>query len=191
MISGGVSLGLLVSGLSATFVGKMFEAHGGRPVLAVGMVLLSCGLALLGLSRNLPAYYLAWAVMGAGMACGLYDAAFSTLGRIFGRDARSASPLGQVREHRLLAPLGLASRERGLAFRLLCLRRVPYGRHHAAGACHATASSQAPGQRTDAGEAARGTCSRDRPAVRLPRNGRQSGSAPSSGPRRSEPGFWR
>lgn len=90
IISGGVSLGLLVSGLSATFVGKLIEAHGGRPVLAAGMVLLSCGLALLGLSRSLPAYYLAWAVMGGGMACGLYDAAFSTLGRIFGRDARSA-----------------------------------------------------------------------------------------------------
>ena len=90
IVSGGVSLGLLVSGLSATFVGKLFEAHGGRPVVAAGMVLLACGLALLGLSRSLPAYYLAWAVMGGGMACGLYDAAFSTLGRIFGRDARSA-----------------------------------------------------------------------------------------------------
>lgn len=90
IVSSGVSLGLLVSGLSATFVGKSIEAHGGRPVLAAGMVLLACGLALLGLSRSLPAYYLAWAVMGGGMACGLYDAAFSTLGRIFGRDARSA-----------------------------------------------------------------------------------------------------
>lgn len=65
IISGGVSLGLLVSGLSATFVGKLIEAHGGRPVLAAGMVLLSCGLALLGLSRSLPAYYLAWAVNGS------------------------------------------------------------------------------------------------------------------------------
>ncbi|WP_065334230.1 MFS transporter [Tritonibacter mobilis] len=90
IVSGGVSLGLLVAGLSATFVGKLIEAHGGRPVLAAGMVLLACGLALLGLSHSLPAYYLAWAVMGGGMACGLYDAAFSTLGRIFGRDARSA-----------------------------------------------------------------------------------------------------
>lgn len=90
IVSSGVSVGLLVSGLSATFVGKLIEAHGGRPVLAAGMVLLSCGLALLGLSRSLSAYYLAWAVMGGGMACGLYDAAFSTLGRLFGRDARSA-----------------------------------------------------------------------------------------------------
>ncbi|MBR9763078.1 MAG: MFS transporter [Rhodobacteraceae bacterium] len=90
IVSSGVSVGLLVSGPSAIFVGKLIEAHGGRPVLAAGMVLLSCGLALLGLSRSLPAYYLAWAVMGGGMACGLYDAAFSTLGRIFGQDARSA-----------------------------------------------------------------------------------------------------
>ncbi|NDV00005.1 MFS transporter [Pseudoroseicyclus tamaricis] len=89
-ISAGVSLGLLVSGLFASLVGRRIERHGGRPVLAVGMVLLACGLGLLGLSRSLPAYYLAWAIMGAGMSCGLYDAAFSTLGRIFGRDARSA-----------------------------------------------------------------------------------------------------
>lgn len=89
-ISAGVSLGLLVSGLSATVVGRVIDSFGGRPVLAAGMVLLACGLGLLGQSQGLVGYYVAWAVMGAGMACGLYDAAFSTLGRLFGRDARSA-----------------------------------------------------------------------------------------------------
>lgn len=89
-ISAGISLGLLVSGLSATVVGRVIDTFGGRPVLAAGMVLLACGLGLLGMSQSLAGYYVAWAVMGAGMACGLYDAAFSTLGRIFGRDARSA-----------------------------------------------------------------------------------------------------
>lgn len=90
MISGGVSLGLLVSGLAATRVGHLIERHGGRPVLAAGMLLLSAGLVCLGLAQSPMAYYAAWAVMGAGMACGLYDAAFSILGRIFGRDARAA-----------------------------------------------------------------------------------------------------
>ncbi|RJE87228.1 MFS transporter [Paracoccus onubensis] len=89
-ISAGVSIGLLVSGISAIFVGRLIEVHGGRPVLASGMVLLAAGLSLLGLANSLIVYYAAWTVMGIGMACGLYDAAFSSLGQVFGRDARLA-----------------------------------------------------------------------------------------------------
>ena len=89
-VSAGVSVGLLVSGLAATLTGRLIEARGGRPVLAGGMCLLALGLVLLGLARSLPAYYAAWVVLGLGMAGGLYDAAFSALGRIFGRDARAA-----------------------------------------------------------------------------------------------------
>ncbi|MDK3075102.1 MFS transporter [Sedimentitalea sp. JM2-8] len=89
-ISAGVSVGLLVSGLCATFVGRFIEAYGGRPVLATGMALLACGLGLLGLAQSLSVYFLAWLILGVGMSCGLYDAAFSTLGHIFGKDARSA-----------------------------------------------------------------------------------------------------
>lgn len=88
-IAAGVSLALLVNGLLATTVGRLIEARGGRQVLAAGMALLACGLALLGGAQGLAGYFVAWAVIGAGMSCSLYDAAFSTLGRIFGRDARS------------------------------------------------------------------------------------------------------
>jgi predicted MFS family arabinose efflux permease len=34
--------------------------------------------------------FAAWLVMGLGMSCGLYEAAFSTLAGIYGRDARRA-----------------------------------------------------------------------------------------------------
>jgi len=44
----------------------------------------------MGLSPNLPVYFLAWTILGTGMASGLYDAAFSTLGRLFGENARTA-----------------------------------------------------------------------------------------------------
>ncbi|GGC90917.1 MFS transporter [Halopseudomonas salina] len=44
----------------------------------------------MGLAPNLPTYYLAWTFIGAGMAAGLYDAAFSTLGRLLGSDARAS-----------------------------------------------------------------------------------------------------
>ncbi|SON54092.1 oxalate/formate antiporter family transporter [Hartmannibacter diazotrophicus] len=90
---GGFSVGLLVAGLIAPGAGRAIEAYGGRPVLALGSLLLACGLLFLGLSESLPVYLLSWTVLGAGMACGLYDAAFSTLGRYFGREARSAITL--------------------------------------------------------------------------------------------------
>lgn len=89
-VTAGVSLGLLVSGLAAGRIGRLIQRDGGRRVLVAGMMLIAGGLVLLGFSRSLPMYLAAWAVLGLGMAAGLYDAAFSTLGRIYGRKARSA-----------------------------------------------------------------------------------------------------
>lgn len=90
LLSAGVSVGLLVSGLAATKVGQLIQATGGRRVLAAGMCLIAAGLVLLGSAQTPYVYFAAWAVIGLGMAAGLYDAAFSTLGRLYGRDARAA-----------------------------------------------------------------------------------------------------
>jgi predicted MFS family arabinose efflux permease len=84
----GVSVGLLVAGIVSPRVGRFIAGHGGRPVLAIGAVLLAAGLALLGFAPNLGFYFAAWAIVGAGMGAGLYDAAFSTLGNIYGSRAR-------------------------------------------------------------------------------------------------------
>jgi hypothetical protein len=46
------------------------------------------GLLGLGLAPNLPSFVSAWVLVGCGMGCGLYDPAFSTLGRIYGETAR-------------------------------------------------------------------------------------------------------
>lgn len=89
-VIGGVSVGLLVSASISPRVGATIGKTGGRPVLAVGALLLSLGLAILGLSPNLPVFLLGWAVVGLGMGMGLYDPAFATLGRLYGSDARSA-----------------------------------------------------------------------------------------------------
>ena len=89
-IVGGLSFGLLVSGLCAPRVGRLIQAYGGRPVMSVSSLLLAIGLCLVGLAPNLPVYFAAWLLVGLGMSCGLYDAAFSTLGRYFGKDARRA-----------------------------------------------------------------------------------------------------
>jgi len=89
-VVGGLSIGLLISGLCAPRAGRAIQEHGGRPVLAIGSLLLAGGLACIGLAPSLPFFFAAWILMGAGMACSLYDAGFSTLGRLYGSDARSA-----------------------------------------------------------------------------------------------------
>ncbi|MCF3936247.1 MFS transporter [Acuticoccus sp. M5D2P5] len=86
----GFSVGLLVSGLISVRVGRLIDDHGGRPVLAGSAVCLAAGLALLAAAPNLVVYLCAWLVIGAGMGTGLYDAAFSTLGRLYGARGRSA-----------------------------------------------------------------------------------------------------
>ena len=89
-IIGALSLGLLTSGLASPRVGHFIERFGGRPVLASSAVLLAIGLLLQALAPNLPVFIVAWFVIGLGMGAGLYDPAFSTLGRLYGEHARSA-----------------------------------------------------------------------------------------------------
>jgi MFS family permease len=87
-IVGGLSLGFLVSGFVSPSVGGAIERFGGRPILMTSAVLLAVGLLGLGLAPNLPSFVAAWILVGCGMSCGLYDPAFSTLGRIYGEAAR-------------------------------------------------------------------------------------------------------
>ena len=87
-VIGALSLGLLTAGLSSPFVGRQIHRYGGRPVLIASALLLAAGQLGLAASPNLPVFIAAWLVTGLGMSAGLYDAAFSTLGRIYGQDAR-------------------------------------------------------------------------------------------------------
>lgn len=86
----GLSCGLIVAGLASPMVGKLIQTFGGRPVLASSSALLAGALALMASAGSYPVFLLSWIVMGVGMAGGLYDAGFATLGRLYGRDARSA-----------------------------------------------------------------------------------------------------
>lgn len=90
LVVGGLSLGSGIAALVAPRVGRAIDRHGGQPVLLLSALLLAAGLSLIGLAWAEWVYLLAWAVMGLGMACGLYDAAFGTLGRLLGRDAKTA-----------------------------------------------------------------------------------------------------
>lgn len=85
---GGFSIGLLVAGLVAPYVGRSIDRFGGHVVMALGSLTGALGLFLIVSAAHPIAYYAVWMVLGVAMAANLYDAAFSTLGRIFGIGAR-------------------------------------------------------------------------------------------------------
>lgn len=87
-VVGGISTALLVAGIVSPRIGHLIQTHGGRPVLAASSLLFASGLAVLASAPILPVYFAAWVLIGLGMASGLYDPAFATLGRQFGHDAR-------------------------------------------------------------------------------------------------------
>ncbi len=87
-IIGGLSLAMLIAGLVSPAIGKVIQARGGRPVLAFSALSMAAGLLLMGLAPALPVYLIAWLLIGLGMASGLYDPAFATLGRQYGKAAR-------------------------------------------------------------------------------------------------------
>ncbi|MCF6115551.1 MFS transporter [Mesorhizobium muleiense] len=89
-VVGGLSLGLFVGGLISPRVGSSIERHGGRNVLAFSAACIGIGQIGLAIAPSLAVYIVAWLVIGLGMGAGLYDAAFATLGRLYGHGARSA-----------------------------------------------------------------------------------------------------
>jgi MFS family permease len=79
---------LLLSAVLSPSVGRAIDNRGGRGVLALSNLVLAAGLVLLGVAQGFLTLALAWAVLGIGMAMGLYDPAFATLTGLYGRAAR-------------------------------------------------------------------------------------------------------
>lgn len=88
MAFAGLTLAFISAGICAPAVGLLIERFGGRPVLAASSLLLAAGLAVMGSVQSLIAYFIAWGILGAAMSAGLYDAAFSALGKLYGSEAR-------------------------------------------------------------------------------------------------------
>jgi len=84
------SASLVLSALLGPRIGREIDLVGGRSVLAISNLTLAAGLVLLGLTSTIPMLVAAWLLLGIGMTCGLYDAAFGALGRIYGDTARRA-----------------------------------------------------------------------------------------------------
>ena len=89
-VVGALSWSLLVAGICAPVVGRTIDKHGGKWVLASSSLLLALGLITMSFASGLFVYYIAWTVLGLGMAAGLYDAGFATLGRLMGARARGS-----------------------------------------------------------------------------------------------------
>jgi MFS family permease len=84
----GLSIGLLAGGLASPTVGRLIDRYGGAIVMTAGSLVGAVGLFALAHSDNRAVYLGVWAVLGIALSASLYDAAFATLGRIFGPAAR-------------------------------------------------------------------------------------------------------
>jgi MFS family permease len=82
------SAALLIAAITGPRVGRMIDRHGGRGVLVFSNVVLASGLAALACASGPVSLFIAWAILGIGMALGLYDAGFATLTALYGADAR-------------------------------------------------------------------------------------------------------
>ena len=84
------SLSLLVTALLGPVFGRAIDRHGGRPFLAATSVIFAISLLAMAAAPGPWALILAWLGIGVGSAMGLYEAAFTTVVRLYGASARSA-----------------------------------------------------------------------------------------------------
>jgi predicted MFS family arabinose efflux permease len=82
------SASLLIAAFAGPAVGRLIDRNGGRGVLVLSNLVLASGLVGLAAANGVPGLFAAWAVLGVGMALGLYDAAFATLTALYGHKAR-------------------------------------------------------------------------------------------------------
>jgi predicted MFS family arabinose efflux permease len=88
-VFGAFSLALIVSAFIGPWAGRAIDLRGGRPVLMCTSVLFAAGLASLAVAQGPMGLFAAWVLLGIAMGAGLYEAAFSTLVRLYGSDARN------------------------------------------------------------------------------------------------------
>jgi MFS family permease len=81
------SMALVVMAVAGPAVGRRIDRQGGRQVLRSSNLVLAAGLLMLSGAQGITGLFMAWCVMGLGMALGLYDAAFAALVFQHGRSA--------------------------------------------------------------------------------------------------------
>lgn len=88
VVFAGVSMMLLVNAAAAPVAGPWIDRLGARPILTAGSCLIAVGLGLVSVCQGVTSYFLAWSVLGVGMATALSVPAFAALVEISGRGAR-------------------------------------------------------------------------------------------------------
>src|SRR5215813_8175129 len=86
----GFSVALLIMGLISTSVGGLIDRIGARAVMGVGTIIVSAGLVALAQVNGPTSYLVVWAIIGVGMRCCLYDAAFAALVQVTPSRGRTA-----------------------------------------------------------------------------------------------------
>ena len=87
-IFGAFSGALLIAAFAGPAVGRVIDRRGGRSVLVLSNVVLAAGLVVLAAATGVLGLFAAWAILGVGMALGLYDAGFAALTALYGHQAR-------------------------------------------------------------------------------------------------------
>ncbi|VVE71881.1 MFS transporter [Pandoraea captiosa] len=90
----GPSLAMLVMAAVSPMSGRWLDRLGGRRVMCLGTLVCTVGCVTLATSTTLVQYFAAWCLLGIGMRCSLYDAAFATLAALYGAAARR--PMTQI-----------------------------------------------------------------------------------------------
>src|SRR4030095_2602477 len=86
----GFSVALLVMGFISTWIGWLIDRVGAGPVMWAGTIIVSAGFVALSQVWDQASYLAVWAVLGIGMRCCLYDAAFAGLVQVTPSRGRKA-----------------------------------------------------------------------------------------------------
>lgn len=86
----GFSVALLAMGFTSAWVGRLIDRSGARAVMSAGTVIVSAGLLALAQVHDQTSYLAVWAILGIGMRCTLYDAAFAALVQVAPARGRQA-----------------------------------------------------------------------------------------------------
>jgi sugar phosphate permease len=78
-ITGAYSVGLLVSGLAAPFVGRTIDRHGPRVIMTAGSILGVIAILMWSRVETIAGLYLVWIAAGLAMSATLYEPAFATV----------------------------------------------------------------------------------------------------------------
>lgn len=89
-VYGALSISLMVSALLAPVSTRLVARYGGRIQLASSGAIVAIGLLIIAGSHSLQVFLVAWVIIGVGMACGLYETLFATLGALYADKAGKA-----------------------------------------------------------------------------------------------------